>query len=184
MVDKKITDFDAISTEADGDLFEIVGDVATTPASYKITRKTLLNYPVTFGQIYVYSGSTAQTGIATSYVKLTAFTTDGESNNVTPSGDTIAVTNIGVYRVAWQVSYGGSGNTTFTIAPHFDGTEVQACAVERKTGTGGDVVSCGTVGYYNVTAAGTFDLRIKADGASKSVTPSYAQLTVERVKLG
>ncbi len=184
MVNKKITDLDAISSEADTDLLEIVGSVATTPASYKTSRLSLFNHWATYGEIYVHNGSTTQTSIGTSYVAVTGFATNGESSNTTPTvaSDKIALTRTGVYRVTFQVSFSGSPSTTFVFAPHLDGTEIQSCANQRRMNSGGATGSCGATGCFEVTAAGDLDLRVKADDTDKNIVLTYGQLYVERIK--
>lgn len=186
MANKKITALTQITTRADADVVEIVGDTATTPASYKDTRIGAFNYLAAYGQIYCHDASTAQTGIGTSYVLATGMDTDGLSNNTTlavaTDKITIPATHLGHYRVSFQVSFSGTASTTFSFAAFYAGAEITTCAASRKTNASGTIASCFGVGYINVTATGDIDLRVKADGATKSITPTRAQLIVERVK--
>lgn len=187
MANKKITDLTQISTRAIADAFEIVGDTATTPASYKETRSGAFNYLAAYGQIYTIGGVTAQTGIDTSYTLVTGFAADGLSNNTTPafasSKITIPATHLGHYRVSFHVSFSGSSAATFRFSAFYAGTEIEACSGSRTLNVGGDLGSCSGTGYVSVTAAGDIDLRVKAGSSSKSITPARLQLLVERVKI-
>lgn len=134
-----------------------------------------------YGSIYVSNGSTAQTGIGTSYTKITGFAANGSaSGDVTPdhANDRITVATAGNYEVFFQCSFSGSVSTTFTISLAVDGTENEQYALQRKLGTGGDVGSASFTGQITLSAAQVLTCLIKADGSSKSFTPVFMSLGI------
>jgi len=72
----------------------------------------------TYGEIYVASGATPQTlTTANQFYAVTAFTTDGLSNGITPvaASDKITVNVAGDYLVQFFITFTDSNNRTFTF---------------------------------------------------------------------
>lgn len=136
-----------------------------------------------YGMIYVNDGATAQSGIGTSDVKVTGFTTNGPSKgNVTPdvASDEIDVSETGDYECALNMSFSGTANTEFSAHIAINGV-LTAIGLHRKLGTGGDSGSAACSGLLAITSGESISAYIRADGASKEITLIDAQLTVKRV---
>jgi hypothetical protein len=134
---------------------------------------------LSYGGIYVANGATPQTGIGTSYTKITGFAANGSStSDITPdhSNDQVTVATAGMYDLHLQASFSGSVNTTFTVSLAVDGTEDEAMAFQRKLSAGGDVGSASFSGHTSLTAGQVVTCLIKADGSSKSFTPVFMNL--------
>lgn len=71
-----------------------------------------------YGEIYVSGGAVAQTlTSANTFYKVTAFTTDGLYNGVTPAAasDRVTITTAGVYLVQFFITMTDSNNRTFSF---------------------------------------------------------------------
>lgn len=72
----------------------------------------------TYGEIYVAGGAVAQTlTTANTFYKVTAFTTDGLSNNMTPlaASDGVQVDVAGDYLIQFFITFSNSNNKTFSF---------------------------------------------------------------------
>jgi hypothetical protein len=163
------------------------GDLIITPSGDEVTvNGGVLYEDGTYGEIYVHDGSTGQT-IATgaSYVKLTAFTTDGLSSNVTnaAASDVITFTKIGIYRV--NVTVGASSDTVATAdySLFLNGGEQEQCEITRKYANTLDVGASSFSCLIDVTTASwDIDLRVRHDnGGNVDITISDANMNVQYV---
>lgn len=134
-----------------------------------------------FAEIYVADASTAQTiPTGATYTKLTAFTTDGQSNAVTAdaANDKLTLT-AGKYLVTCSVNGSiDTANVTFKYAVFVNGTEQSNVHCHRKYGTANDDGSSSMSGIIDV--AGTYDIDIRAahdDAGSVDLTVTYMNLT-------
>lgn len=139
------------------------------------------------GSIYVDDGAVAQT-IATgaSYVKVTAFTTDGNSNNITTdaANDKITFTVPGTYHATASCSFTAATNLVNWFGAMFlDGVEQDNLHFERKIGTGGDYGSATLSGLINVTTVpADVDFRVRHDKVSSDdITVRYSNMMVHLV---
>jgi hypothetical protein len=139
----------------------------------------------TYGDIYVTGGVTAQSSIGTGYVEVTGFAANGQSSsNVTPdhTSEDITVTDAGIYHVGFHMNFSGSASTQFTFSIHVGGAEpTEVIAAIRTIGAGADSGSCGNSGFLSLAASDVISLYVKADGASKSITPEESRLWLRRV---
>lgn len=135
-----------------------------------------------YGELLTKDGSTAQSSIGTGYTKITGFATEGISNNTTLSAanDTITIDESGKYRVTFNISFSGTINTDFIMALFIDGIE-QNYACERAIGASGDIGNASFMAIVDLTATEVLDIRVKADGTSKSITPTQMSLAVSSV---
>lgn len=139
-----------------------------------------------YAGIYVADGAVSQSiPTGTTYTKITAFTTDGLSNNCTAdsANDKITITKTGRYRVSCNISFSDGSNITWRIAGFLGGVEQPQLHLHRKMGTGGDVGAASFSGFIDVTAVSTdLDLRARHDsGTSENLTVSYSNLNVEYI---
>ena len=146
-------------------------------------RDALVSCLGCYGEMYVTGGSTAQTGIGTAAVDITAFTTAGASEQTTVdvvTGDTITVTVGGVYLLVLTGSYTGTVSTTFTVYVAVNGVNVGAGSVSLldAAGAGGHAA---VQALATLAAADEVTGTIKANGASKSATITEASLQVIRI---
>lgn len=113
MANTKISAMTAATTPLDGtELVPLVQSGANVQASvFQVTAAT-------YGEIVVANGVTAQTLTnANTFYKVTAFTTNGLSNGVTPdaANDRVTIDVAGVYLIQFFVTFSDSNNKTFTF---------------------------------------------------------------------
>jgi hypothetical protein len=113
MANTKISAMTAATTPLDGsEVIPLVQGGANVKASvFQVTAAT-------FGEIYVAGGVTAQTLTnADTFYKVTAWTTDGLSNGVTPAAasDKITIDVTGIYLVQFFITFSDANNKTFTF---------------------------------------------------------------------
>ena len=161
--------------------------IGTTAPRVKLDVNGIIYQDGTYGEIHVADGSTAQS-IATgvTYTKLTGFTDDGLSNNVTNdvASDQITLTKAGVYRCSSSISgSSGSNNITFKYSVFLNGVEQDQCHNHRKYAASGDMGSSAITGFMRATTTPvTVDLRARHDnGGAVNFIPSYMNLNVEYV---
>ena len=132
-----------------------------------------------YANLYVADGSTAQSGISTTPVKVTGFAANGPSNDATPdhTNDQITINTGGTYKVCLQVSFSGTVSTMFTFHLRNNGVEVVQAGTTRTLGTGGDLGSCSFTQILNLSQSDVLTIYVEADGASKSITPEHMQLS-------
>lgn len=113
MANTKITDMTPASTPLTGaEIVPLVQGGANVQAT--ILQATA----ATYGEIYVSDGAVAQTlTSANTYYKLTAFTTNGLSNNVTndAANDKITIDIAGDYLIQFFITFSDSNNKTFSF---------------------------------------------------------------------
>lgn len=158
-------------------LFVLFSDVSTN-----VTTKKAQPWP-SYGSISFDDGDTpAGQTIGTSYTKIDQFQNNGSSSGVTPdhTNDQITIDTPGVYKITVDgLSYSGTANTTFNVTLYIDGVQEASVFNERKLGTAGDV-GCAPFGGPISCPNGTevLDLRVKADGASKTFTVEACNFNV------
>lgn len=144
----------------------------------------LYGVPAIFGGIHVDSGSTAQSITTGSvYTKITAFTDNDLSKNMTPDADNdkITITVDGVYQIILSTSIAsGTANITFFGSVFLESVEQGQCHWTRKVGSAGDIGAATLNGNVTVTAAPMdIDFRVRHDGVGDvDLTISYANLSV------
>lgn len=153
---------------------------------HDITNPSSPTGETAWGFIKVYQGVTTQAGITTSFTKMTAFNTAQGSNGVSlnttndKANNQITVTNAGVYEVAISISTSGSANVTFVWEIYINDLSVGVGA-ERKISSGGDVGDFTWHAPLQLAAGDVVSIYVKSDaGGGASLTPSYAQLDVNR----
>lgn len=140
-----------------------------------------------YGQLYITGNSTAQGSIGTSFVTLDwAQGADGEEDNadVDYTNDQIEVGALGdgVYEIHFQLSGTGTASTVFEFAIAVNGTEDDASHCLLAMDASSTVQSCSIHSLVQLADGDIVTVSVKADGASKSLTPKEAQLTIKRLK--
>jgi len=160
--------------------------IGTTAPRVKLDVAGIIYQNGTYGEIYVGDGSTAQTiPTGVTYTKLTGFTTNGLSSNVTNdvANDQITLTKAGVYECSSSISGSSDGVATFRYAVFLNGVEQDQCHNERKYSNTNDIGNSSITGFMRATTTPvSVDLRVRHDnGGSEDFTPSYMNLNVEYV---
>ena len=151
-----------------------------------ISPQDLRDFVVTalggYASIKTVEGSTAQTGIGTTPVKLTTWDTNGDANGLTPDQENgeITIDIDGVYFVNCNISFSGTSNVTFQLHLNVDDVERDE-GLHRKISTGGDVGSAGFSSIVSLSANEVLSVYIDGDGTSDSVTPVDAQFTANQI---
>lgn len=187
MAEIKTTALTALGAAADlADIQAIVDDVAGTPTSKKITVANLLAAGHAWGEIYLDTGSTAQTGVDTTPVLMTAWNTaagsNGPSLNTTPAkaSNQITADDAGTYLVLFSVDFTGDANDTFHCEIRVDGA-VTGKRNGRKLNASGDQGSIGISTLLALTAGQVVTIYVESDdGAGASWTPEDGQLLIDR----
>jgi hypothetical protein len=133
--------------------------------------------------IYTARGVTAQGSIGTSFVKVTGFANDGVAQDATAdsANNKITVNTTGAYEVHFDISFSGSGTTTFDFEVYVNGASADL-GIQRKLGTGGDVGNSSCARILQIGAGQDVEVYVKADGTGKTITPVYMNLYVHRVR--
>jgi len=96
------------------------------------------------------------------------------------NGDYLSPDATGVWAADFQLAFGGSANTTYTVAVFVNGV-LTRCSTMRRLGTGGDVGSCSAKEPLALTAGLRVTLRISAGANAKAVQIFRAQLNLARL---
>ncbi len=139
-----------------------------------------------FAEIYDHEGVTPQEiADGASYVKCTAFSADGVSNNciADATNSKITLTRVGTYKIECSLSFtADKDNVNWFGSIFVDGVEQDKMHFERKLGKGGDYGSTQFGGLVTVTAVPVdVDLRLRHDdGNPDDVTIRYINLNTNR----
>ena len=125
-------------------------NIGTISADGKLNVNGYIRQDNIYGGIHVHDNGTSQS-IATgsTYIKVTAFTDNEPSSNVTSdaSNDKITITKTGIYRVSGAFSFdSGTANAVFFGAPFLDGVEQDNIHWNRKVANANDVGSASFTG--------------------------------------
>ena len=151
-----------------------------------ISAQDLRDFVVTimggYASIKTVDGTTAQTGITATPVKLTTFAVNGTANGLTPdhTNDQITIDVDGVYFVECDVSFSGSSNSTFELHLRVDAVEKDE-GFHRKIGSGGDTGSAGFHGIVSLVAGEVLTTYIESTDGGTSVTPSDAVFSAHQI---
>lgn len=137
---------------------------------------------VEYGGIRVANGVTAQTGITTTPVLLTAFTTNAPASAlITPdqANDNITVNHTGTYFITFGTAFSGTGNSVVQMHVRVDAAETDIGFI-RKLGAGGDSGAAHCSGILALTTGAVVTIYVETDnaGAGDSVTVNHASLSV------
>ena len=133
-----------------------------------------------YGMLSV-KGGTAEQDVETTYVKLTGFNSAPVSKNLTADfGNDRFIVPEGTYSTVFQSSFSGTVSTEFEFVLFRNDVE-QPIGCHRTLGTGGDVGSCSFVGLIKCDEDTELDVRVKANGLLKAVTPVDMQFTIVRI---
>lgn len=158
-------------------------ELQASPEGGAIRQDEVETYLGAYGGISLDAGSTAQTGIGTSFVKVSGFTANEPSNSIVPdhANDQLTVPIAGCYFVHFGLSFSGSVSVTFIYALGVDGVVgTHGAALERKMSTGGDVGNASFSTMLDITEGQVLTMHVKADGAAKSVTPTFMEFFAKK----
>ena len=163
-------------------LLVLLADNVTGDISPQDMRDLLVSVLGGYGSIFVHGGSTAQTGIKSTPVKLTGFYTNGISSGTTPdhTTDDITISVAGDYLVSGALSFIGSSNSTFDIDIYINSTTTNY-GFERKLGTGTDVGSGPLQGLITCAANDKISVFVSSPDGGTSITPTQGALIATKV---
>lgn len=158
--------------------------VATyNPFTYRFSRLEIIEEEQMYGNIYTLAGSTAQTGITTSAVKLTGFASNGLYSGVTPdaSADTLTVAYAGTYRIDFTIAATGTTSTQFLFRARKNGVAT-SYGCELNFNATPDMENGSFTGYLDLSANDVITIYVESDqGGGASLTPTDMQLSLQRV---
>lgn len=136
-----------------------------------------------YAEISANSAGTEQTGIGSTFVKLTQFDTNVKDKISTADSDNDKITlgATGEFIVQCYLSFTGSNNAIYTFAVFNDGVEVANMDAQLKLGTGTDVVNVAFIGFVAGVIAKDLDVRVKTDGTVDVITIQHGALSVEEL---
>lgn len=177
-----------INADLETKVDKIIGKGLSTN-DYTTTEKDKLAglFLPAYASIYVDNGNTAQSiPTGTTYTKITAYTTNGQSANCTPdaANDKITITQAGVYSVTYTASYTADvNNVTFRGAVFLGGVEQGNIHSGGQMGLQGALRSTACSGFINVTSVpADIDVRVRHDNVgSVNMTHVYANLNIDRI---
>jgi hypothetical protein len=140
-----------------------------------------------FGQLRTTRNATSQTGIGTSFTKVTEYTTNGiEEGGVVVDlvNDEIDVP-AGTWEISWSHDITTTANNIILTFGVFDVTDTTFATPfierERKIGTGSDIGAVGGSGYVEFASATTIAVFVKSD-ATTDILMKNANFSVIRIK--
>ena len=176
MADQKISAMPAASALTGAELVPVVQSGANVQTTINdlssFTEATYSGY----GNIYVASGSTAQTtsGTANTYTTLTCFTTDAANDRLTLA--------TGIYQITFNATFTATNNHTFLFRC-FNSTAVSAFAntVGKNHTQSTDPHQVGFSGLISVTGTTNVVVQVASTNTSQPLTVSDANFIAVRV---
>jgi hypothetical protein len=164
--------------------------VNITTVAGAVNFDEIVTDPGSFGGVYVYDGSTAQSvANGSTPILLTCWAAaggaNGLSNDTTPvaASNKITITRAGKYQVFYSVSFiSGKANLNWEFYVYNGGAQMTntGCLTKTSSNTDSQVVSA--MGFMTVAANADIDLRCyHNDGAPQTITVGHANMTVVRV---
>jgi hypothetical protein len=139
-----------------------------------------------YAEIYVAGGAVAQTLTnANTYYKITGWTTDGLSNNVTPdaANDKITIDTAGDYLIQFFVTFSDSNNKTFSFRCYNETTSTAyANTVVSTHSHSTDPMFAAVSSFVHAEAGDDLIVQIKCASAGINVTISDANFAVLLLK--
>ncbi len=132
-----------------------------------------------YASVYLASSNTQLVGGAPSDVE---FDTNGLNLNATSdqANNRITITQNGIYRVTFGVSFSGQNNATYTFEVAVDGVAQAGMGCQRKLGVGGDVGST-SIPFPLISLTAGQQVTVQVTGTGVNMTAEYAGLSVERI---
>lgn len=164
------------------ELLASLADNSTGDISAQDLRDFLVTIMGGYASLKTVDGTTAQGSINATPAKVTTWDTNGAANGLIPdhTTDDITVDVSGVYFVECDISFSGSGNSTFQVHLRVDGVEADE-GFHRKIGSGGDTGSAGFHGIVSLTAAEVLTVYIESQDGGTTITPSDAQFSAHQI---
>jgi hypothetical protein len=150
---------------------------------WNFTSLAILEEDQMYGSLSVFEGSTAQAGVTTTPVLLTAFDTDGLSDGVTVANasDNMTVLAAGKWEVKANISFTGTASTTFLFRIRVDAAEQSIGGSDELDGNGkGGSVSFGDI--FDLSVNEVLTIYVESDeGGGASITVTDAQFYCKRI---
>ena len=186
MADQKISAMTNASTLTGAELVPLVQSGANVKTTINdlssFTQSTYLGY----GNIYVASGSTAQTtsGTANTYTTLTCFTTDGPDNGsvTTDAANDRLTLATGIYQITFNATFTATNNHTFLFRC-FNSTAATAFAntVGKNHTNSTDPHQIGFSALISVTGTTNIVVQVASTNTSQPFTINEANFIAVRV---
>lgn len=181
MANTKISAMTAASVPLDGTevvpLVQLGANVKATV--FQVTAAT-------YGEIYVAGGAVTQTLTnANTFYKVTAFTTDGLSNGVTPAAasDKITIDVAGDYLVQFFITFSDQNNKTFTFRCFNETTAAEYVNTTVKSHSHStDPMFVAVSAFIQASAGDDIIVQAACDSAGTVITVSDANLAVLLLK--
>lgn len=170
----------------DGDLFPFTDDPSGTPATKNALAENIAAYVLTknkaYGGISISDGSTPQTGLSSTPAKITGFTSNMASANMTPDhiGDDVTIDVNGDYVYDLQIAFSGAVSKTYRFEIFKNGTGT-GLSSHRKLNTAGDVGSLSLNGIGSLVDTDVIDVRASSSDGATTITIADAQFNMARI---
>ena len=163
-----------------------LGFVTVSNVSTGVILVSIESHIPIFGSIYVTDGITAQSiANGASYVKSTAFTTDGnDSGGISDVANDKLILTRGAWHITAAVSFfTGTSNNNIFGACFLDGNKQDNLQFQRKIGTSSDAGSAAMAGIVVVDQdTEDIDFRLRHDdGSPEDITLVYANLNGHKI---
>ena len=181
MANTKITAMTAATTPLTGQ------EVLPLVQSGANVQATLLQATASaFGEIYVAGGVTAQTlTAANTFYKVTGFTTNGLSNNITPdaANDRVTMPLAGIYLIQFFITFSDSNNKTFSFRCYNETTaSAYANTVVKSHSHSTDPMFVAVSAFVQAAANDNLIVQAACDSAGTAITVSDANFAVLLLK--
>jgi hypothetical protein len=164
-------------------LEDVLQDILDIRYAQVTDLKQIVETPV-YSEIAATALGTQQTGIGTTFTKITQFNDIIREKNMTVSGanNNVTIDITGLFLVNGNISFTGTDDTTFEISLFVNDTKITHITNVTKIGTGGDVGALSFMGTISLAAADVVDVRVAADSEGNDFRVVRANLIINKVR--
>jgi hypothetical protein len=87
----------------------------------------------------------------------------------------------GIYKITNSVSFNGTASTIYHIAVYRNGSELNNILIEHEIGAGNEIGAAAASGIVKLAKNDVIDVRVAADGASKTMNANHVSLVLQRI---
>lgn len=146
-----------------------------------LARETEVGDTDMAGGICVHNGSAQQTGIDTDFAVVTGFAAGRVLHGIEAdsTNNRIVFLESATVIINFHISFSGTASTEYDFAGFLDGVEVTGLGLRREIGTAPAIADAGFNDTIRVLEGQVLDVRVKADGSAKTITPYYMTLNIK-----
>ena len=181
MANTKITDMTLATTPLTG--AEVIPLVQNTG---NVQATVLQVTAATYGEIYIAGGAASQNlAVANTFYKLTAFSTDGLANNVTPqaASDSVRIDIAGEYLIQFFITFSDANNKTFAFRCYNETTaSAYANTVVKSSTHSTDDIFVAVSSFVSAAANDVLSVQVACETSPTNIVVSDGNFAVLLLK--